>query len=51
VEFLSVGERNDNDVLYPDSGKLLVACVVDENGERRDRLGRLQEADYFDGEL
>ena len=52
LEFLSIGERNDNDVvLYPDSGKLLVAGVADENGERRDRLNRLQEADYFDGEL
>ena len=52
LEFLSIGERNDNDVVvYPDSGKLLVASVADENGERRDRLGRLQEADYFDGEL
>jgi len=51
VEFLSIGERNDNDVvLYPDSGKLLVAGVVGEDGQRRDRLGRLQEADYFDGE-
>jgi uncharacterized cupin superfamily protein len=52
LEFLSIGERNDNDVVvYPDSGRLLVASVADENGERRDRLGRLQEADYFDGEL
>jgi uncharacterized cupin superfamily protein len=52
LEYLSIGERNDNDVvLYPDSGKLLVAGVADENGERRDRLGRLQEADYYDGEL
>jgi uncharacterized cupin superfamily protein len=52
LEFLSIGERKDNDVvLYPDSGKLLVSCVADENGERTDKLGRLQEADYFDGEL
>ena len=52
VEFLSIGERKDNEVvLYPDSGKLLVGCVTDENGKRRARLGRLQEADYFDGEL
>ena len=52
LEYLSIGERNDNDVvLYPDSGKLLVAGLADENGERRDRLGRLQEADYYDGEL
>jgi uncharacterized cupin superfamily protein len=29
----------------------IVACVANENGEREDRLGRLQEADYFDGEL
>jgi len=27
LESLSIGERNDNDVVvYPDSGKLLVAC-------------------------
>lgn len=52
LEFLSIGERNDNDVIvYPDSGKLLVACVAGEDGERRDVVGRLQEADYFDGEL
>ena len=52
LEFLSIGERNDNDVVvYPDSGKLLVASVADERGERRDMVGRLQEADYFDGEL
>jgi uncharacterized cupin superfamily protein len=52
LEFLSIGERNDNDVVvYPDSGKLLAASVANENGEHRDRLGRLQEADYFDGEL
>jgi uncharacterized cupin superfamily protein len=51
-EFLSIGERNDNDVVvYPDSGKLLVASVADERGKRRDMVGRLQEADYFDGEL
>ena len=49
---MSIGERKDNDVvLYPDSGKLLVASVADESGERRDRLGRLQETHYFDGEL
>ncbi len=52
LEFLSIGERNDNDVVFcPDSGKLLVASVADENGESRDRVGRLQVADYFDGEL
>jgi uncharacterized cupin superfamily protein len=52
LEFLSIDERNDNDVvLCPDSGKLLVASVADENGERRDRVGCLQVADYFDGEL
>ena len=51
LEFLSIGERKDNDVItYPDSGKLLVACVADENGQRVDRLGRLQETEYFDGE-
>ena len=52
LEILSIGERDDNDVvLYPDSGKLLVACVADETGQRRDVVGRLQEVDYFDGEL
>ena len=52
LEFLSIGERNDNDVVvYPDSGKLLVASVADENGQCRDMVGRLQETDYFDGEL
>ncbi len=52
LEYLSIGERDDNDVvLYPDSGKLLVVGLADESGGRRDRLGRLQEADYFDGEL
>jgi uncharacterized cupin superfamily protein len=52
LEFLSIGERKDNDVItYPDSGKLLVACVAGENGQRVDRLGRLQETEYFDGEL
>jgi uncharacterized cupin superfamily protein len=52
LEFLSIGERKDNDAItYPDSGKLLVGCVADETGERSDRLGRLQEAAYFDGEL
>ena len=51
LEFLSIGERKDNDVItHPDSGKLLVACVADENGQRVDRLGRLQETEYFDGE-
>jgi hypothetical protein len=28
-----------------------VAGVADEDGERTDRLGRLQGADYCDGEL
>jgi len=52
LEFLSIGERKDNGAItYPDSGKLLVGYVADEHGEREDRLGRLQEADYFDGEL
>src|SRR5215203_2544857 len=46
-----VGYKDNDAIAYPDSGKLLVACVADENGEREDRLGRLQEADYFDGEL
>ena len=52
LEFLSIGERKANEVVhYPDSGKLLVAGIVGEDGERRRTLGRLQEADYFDGEL
>ena len=52
LEFLSIGEREDNEVvLYPDSGKLLVGGVVGEDGERRSPVGRLKEADYFDGEL
>jgi uncharacterized cupin superfamily protein len=52
LEFLSIGERKDNDVvLYPDSSKLLVAGIVDEDGQRRNVVGRLQEADYFDGEI
>jgi uncharacterized cupin superfamily protein/RimJ/RimL family protein N-acetyltransferase len=52
LEFLSIGERKDNEVVvYPDSGKLLVAGIVGEDGERRSVVGRLQEADYFDGEL
>ena len=52
LEFLSIGERKVNEVVhYPDSGKLLVAGIVGEDGERRRTVGRLQEADYFDGEL
>lgn len=52
LEFLSIGERKDNElVLYPDSGKLLVAGIVGEDGERRNAVGRMQEADDFDGEL
>ena len=36
LEYLSIGERDDNDVvLYPDSGKLLVVGLADESGERR----------------
>ena len=34
LEFLSIGERDDNDVvLYPDSGKLLVARLAGEDGQ------------------
>jgi uncharacterized cupin superfamily protein len=52
LEFLSIGERKDNEVVvYPDSGKLLVAGIVDGDGRRRSTVGRLREADYFDGEL
>ncbi len=52
LEFLSIGERKDNEVVvYPDSGKLLVAGIVDEDGRRNSTVGRLREADYFDGEL
>ena len=52
LEFLSIGERKDNEVVYyPDSGKVLVGGIVGEDGERRSVVGRLQEADYFDGEL
>jgi uncharacterized cupin superfamily protein/RimJ/RimL family protein N-acetyltransferase len=52
LEFLSVGERKGNEVVvYPDSGKLLVAGIVDEEGRRYSTVGRLHEADYFDGEL
>ena len=50
LEFLSIDERNDV-VLYPDSGKVLVARVAGEDGQRRAVVGRLQETDYFDGEL
>ena len=52
LEFLSIGERKDNEVVvYPDSGKLLVRGIVDGDGRRRSTVGRLHEADYFDGEL
>jgi len=52
LEFLAIGERKDNEVIvYPDSGKLLVAGLVDEEGRRYSTVGRLREADYYDGEL
>jgi uncharacterized cupin superfamily protein len=52
LEFLSIGERKDNEVVvYPDSGKLLVAGIVDGDGRRHSTVGRLHEADYYDGEL
>jgi uncharacterized cupin superfamily protein len=52
LEFLSIGERKETEVIvYPDSGKLLVAGIVDEEGRRYNRVGRLREADYLDGEL
>jgi uncharacterized cupin superfamily protein len=51
LEILSIGERKENEVIvYPDSGKLLVGGIVDEAGRRHNRVGRLREADYFDGE-
>jgi uncharacterized cupin superfamily protein len=52
LEFLSIGERKENEVIvYPDSGKLLVGGIVDEEGRRYNRVGRLRETDCFDGEL
>jgi uncharacterized cupin superfamily protein len=52
LEYLSIGERKEPEVIvYPDSGKLLVAGIVDEEGRRYNRVGRLREADYYDGEL
>jgi uncharacterized cupin superfamily protein len=52
LEFLSIGERKENEVIvYPDSGKLLVAGIVDGEGRRHNTVGRLREADYYDGEL
>ena len=52
LEYLSIGERREPEVIvYPDSGKLLVAGIVDEEGRRYNRVGRLREADYYDGEL
>jgi uncharacterized cupin superfamily protein len=52
LEFLSIGERKENEVIvYPDSGKLLVAGIIDEKGRRHNKVGRLREADYYDGEL
>jgi uncharacterized cupin superfamily protein len=51
LEFLSIGERKENAVIvYPDSGKLLVAGIVDGEGRRHNTVGRLREADYY-GEL
>ena len=52
LEILSIGERKDNEVIvYPDSGKLLVAGIVDTEGRRYNRVGRFREVDYYDGEL
>jgi uncharacterized cupin superfamily protein len=51
LEYLSIGERNSLDVVsYPNSGKILVRALRDRSG-RPGLLGRLQEADYWDGEL
>lgn len=44
LEYLAFGERNPNDVcVYPRSGKILIRSL--------DKIGRLEEADYFDGEM
>jgi uncharacterized cupin superfamily protein len=52
LAYLSIGERNENEVIvYPDSGKLLVAGIVDGEGRCHNRVGRLREADYYHGEL
>jgi uncharacterized cupin superfamily protein len=52
LEYLSIGERKEPEVIvYPDSGKLLVAGIVDGKGKRHYKVGRLREADYYDGEL
>lgn len=43
LEILSIGERDPNDVVsYPRSGKVMVKALK--------KIGRLEEADYFDGE-
>lgn len=50
LEFMSIGERNPNDVvIYPSSGKILIKSLEDSSG-RQGILGRLTEADYWDGE-
>jgi hypothetical protein len=47
LEILSIGERKENEVIvYPDTGKLLVAGIVDGEGRRYNTVGRLCEADY-----
>ena len=43
LEYLAFGERNRNDVVfYPNSGKVLIRAL--------NMLGRMEEADYWDGE-
>ena len=44
LEYLAFGERNRNDVVsYPNSGKILIRAL--------NKLGRMEEAGYWDGEL
>jgi uncharacterized cupin superfamily protein len=48
LEFLSIGERKETEVIvYQDSDKLLVGGIVDEEGRRYNRVGRLRQADYL----
>jgi uncharacterized cupin superfamily protein len=50
LEYLSFGERNPNDVvIYPNSGKVLIRALEDRSG-RPGLVGRLAEADYWEGE-
>ena len=52
LEFLSIGgAQGQRGSPLPGLGQTMVAGIVGEDGERRRTVGRLQEADYFDGEL